>query len=129
MKRWIKITIAVISVAVFGVLLAKHYSDRALQARNVRHDVQRFMMSLKLGNERAAANFLARPNMDSGAFDQALRAQARSLLSTNFETAPLQFRGEGPLLLATFSCADGAKLTFASADDGEMWRFYEIKAQ
>jgi hypothetical protein len=129
MKRLFRICIALIVLAIPSFFIARHYTDRARQARNVRHDAQWFVTSLKLGNERAAANYLAQPSMDSGSLDQALRIHARSLLLTNFETAPLQLRSQDSILVATFSCSDGAQLTFASADDGDMWRFHDLKAQ
>ena len=129
MKRWILALVVVGLLAVPGFFAARHLSERRRQTNNVRHDAQGFTTALKIGNERAAANYLARPKMDSATLEQALRTHAQSLLSTDFDAAPVTFRSDGAALLATFHCSGGAALTFYTEDSGDIWRVAELKSQ
>jgi uncharacterized membrane protein len=129
MKRWIISLLVVVALAIPAFFVARHFSERHRQTTNVRHDAQWFTTALKTGNERAASNYLARPKMDSTALEQALRTHAQSLLTTDFDTAPVRFRTEGSTLLATFQCSGQAALTFYTEDGGDIWRVAELKSQ
>lgn len=126
-KRCLTIWIAAIAIAIATFFTGRHYSERARQARNVRHQVQWFVMSLGSGNERVVADYLAQPNMDPNTMGEMLRDHARSILQTDFDEVPLRLQADGPRLLATFSCPDGIQLRFASTDGGDVWRFYDIR--
>lgn len=115
--------------AIPGFFVARHCSERQRQADNVRHSAQWFTTSLKIGNQRAASNYLARPRMDSTALEQALRTQAQSLLTTDFDTAPVRFHTDGSTLLATFQCSGQTELTFYTGDRGDVWRVAGLKSR
>lgn len=129
MKRWIIALLLIVLLAVAGFFVARHFSERSRQTGNVRHAAQWFTDSLKIGNERAVANYLARPKMDWPILEQALRTHAQSLLKTDFDTAPVSFRTDGPTLFATFHCTSGAALTFYTEDGGDVWRVAELKPE
>lgn len=129
MKRWIIALVVVALLAIPGFFVARNLSERRRQTINVRHDALWFTTALKTGNERAVANYLARPKMDSAALEQALRSHAQSLLSTDFDATPITFRSDGSTLSATFHCSGGAALTFYTEDGGDIWRVAELKSQ
>lgn len=129
MKRWIIALAIVVLLAISAFFVASHFTERSRQTGNVRHDAQWFTISLKIGNERAVANYLARPKMEWPILEQALHTHAQSLLKTDFETVPVNFRADGPILFATFHCTGGAALTFYTEDGGDVWRIAELKAE
>jgi hypothetical protein len=126
MKRLI-ITIVIV-MATSGFFVALHFNERSRQAGNARHDAQWFMNSLKIGNQRAVANYLGRPKMDSADMEKAMLVHARSLIETDFVNAPLTFQTKGPTLFATFRCSGQVSLTFYTEDGGEIWRVAEIRS-
>jgi hypothetical protein len=128
MKRWIIPLMIVTLLAAAGFFVARHLSERHRQEGNVRHDAHWFTDSIKIGNDRAVANYLARPKMDWPRLEQALRTHAQSLLTTDFDTAPVRFGTQGSTLFATFHCTGGAALTFYTEDGGDVWRVAELKA-
>lgn len=129
MKRWMIALLVVGVLAVPTFFIARHITERHRQTNNVRHDAQWFTTALKTGNERAAANYLSRPKMDSTVLEQALRTHARSLITTDFDTAPVSFRKNGSMLLATFQCSGRTLLTFYTEDGGDVWRVADLKSQ
>ncbi|MEP4079028.1 hypothetical protein [Haloferula sp.] len=126
MKRW-RLVVAIIGLLVVGMLGARHFTERARQATNVRHDASNFTNALKTGNERAVANYLALPKTDFEALDMALRTHAQALLRTDFDSAPVRFHTSDSTLFATFECVDQAELIFYTEDSGDVWRVAEIK--
>jgi hypothetical protein len=129
MKRWIVALIVVGLLSIPAFFVAVHFTERRRQTNNVRHHAQWFATALKTGNERAASNYLARPKMDFTALEKALYTHAKSMLTTDFDTAPVTFRSDGSTLLATFQCSGQAALTFYSEDGGDVWRIAELKSQ
>jgi hypothetical protein len=126
MKLW-RLAIAIIVPLVIGVLGARHYAERARQARNVRHDASYFKTALKTGNDRVVANYLALPKTDHATIDLALQAHAQALLRTDYDNAPVRFHANSSTVFATFECDDQTELTFYSEDSGDVWRVAEIK--
>jgi len=127
MKRFIIVSVVVLAIA--GGFVARHLTNQNRQAGNVRHDAQWFIGSLRLGNERAVANYLSRSKMATAELEEAMEKHLQSLMSTDFGTAPVSFRSDGSTLLATFECEDQTQLTFFTEDGGDVWRVAEIRSR
>lgn len=126
MKRFTIVSVIVLIVPSFFV--ARHFTERNRQAGNVRHDAQWFTDSIRVGNLRAVANYLSRPKVTTQEMEVAMGKHLESVMSTDFETAPISFRSDGSTLLATFECEDRTLLTFYTEDGGDIWRIAEIRS-
>ena len=119
----------VIVLAVSSVFVVLHFVVRNRQAGNVRNDALWLMNSLRTGNQRAVATYLAHPKMSAADMEKGMLAYAQALIATDFENAPLTFRTEGAALFASFQCSEDVILTFYTEDGGDIWRVAEIQSR
>src|SRR5687767_14825911 len=87
--------------AVSGMLVAGCLSRRGHLAANAIADAQWFSTALKIGNARAAANYLSRAKMAESDLQQALKEHALSLLTADFDSIRPRLTKQNGIWLAT----------------------------
>ena len=92
----------------------------------ITHDAQWLTTAPKAGNECAAENYSPPTKMSAGDLQQALRAHAKSILTTDFESLSPRFAKEDGVLCATFDCHDSVELKFYTEDQGDTWHVYGV---